>query len=691
MVTTPLRASSPDVLKNKAASTLRTRSPDVLKNKASAEERRKLMRAQQGLSPRSEAASKAKSAKVYVSHLRAIEAAATKHFAVRGPPTAIGTNSEDLAWLENNKTAPGVVVLPCGLQYKVLKSAKSNARSPKVDIPVDVHYRGKLLSTGAEFYCSYAKTAEPERHVANRIIQGWTVALQLMGIGDKWMLYVPSELAYGDAGSTNGWKNIPPHAALTFELELIAVRSDAALPKVARPSGMSTDELIAAAATVSRPASAPATGDETDPVAVQRNADGHALPAKGGLFERSAVMVRRGVGGASATGLSDRSHSGSARPSAWSSLPTGHPNNLGANAQADRAIAAEQPLQRNELASLQESLAEAREATATHAARAGALSAENEELRASLERAVERARQWQVEAQSLRQQLGEQQQQQQTREEGGSGGSGDDLQQLVPDGAGCLPFDALASDELAVQPGAAPAATVILVGVTGGGKSSVGCALANKASAFGVSRGFSSATAAPAHVDYASSAAVVTRVVDTVGFHDTSLPADAAMRRFGSTFEAGFVPPSGADLFLFVLPFGRFSSASEAALQAFVACCGEAALEHTILVFTRCALSHDELKHELMASAPPSLRRVIPRLAFPSVLGVDVVAQPHASCQMLRTGVEEAIEALGGTRYSREAIEQAMEQYDGGQDEAERAAFAAAVSDWRKGGEEASS
>ena len=220
-----------------AATPTRAASPDVLRKKGVAEERRKSIKGQQGLSPRAEAAFQAKAAKAYMGHLRAVESAAAKHFAARGPPTEIGTNAEDLAWLENNKTAPGVVVLPCGLQYKVIKSAKSGAKSPKVDTPCDVHYRGKLLGSGAEFYCSYAKTAEPERHVANRIIQGWTVALQLMGVGDKWMLFVPSELGYGDAGSTNGWKNIPPHAALIFELELCAVRSEAAPPKVHRPPG----------------------------------------------------------------------------------------------------------------------------------------------------------------------------------------------------------------------------------------------------------------------------------------------------------------------------------------------------------------------------------------------------------------------------------------------------------------------
>ena len=112
-----------------------------------------------------------------------------------------------------------------------------------------------------------------------------------------------------------------------------------------------------------------------------------------------------------------------------------------------------------------------------------------------------------------------------------------------------------------------------------------------------------------------------------------------------------------------MLPFGRFSSAAEAALDAFVACCGEGALEHTIFVFTRCKLSHDDLKAELMRSAPPALRRVIPLLAFPSVLGVDVIAQPVASRTMLRTGIDEAIESLEGQRYSHSALESAIDEY----------------------------
>ena len=668
-----------------AATPTRAASPDVLKKKGVAEERRKSIKGQQGLSPRAEAAFQAKAAKAYMGHLRAVESAAAKHFAARGPPTEIGTNAEDLAWLENNKNAPGVVVLPCGLQYKVLKSAKSGAKSPKVDTPCDVHYRGKLLGSGAEFYCSYAKTAEPERHVANRIIQGWTVALQLMGVGDKWMLFVPSELGYGDAGSTNGWKNIPPHAALIFELELCAVRSEAAPPKVHRPPGMSTEELIELAATVvpTKPLGSPAP--TLMPTGAEENAsiNGTEDPpiTMGGLFDRSAtpkVAHRRPL---------------SARRGADGGGGSCAPGGGAGSVEALRAL-----------------LADAEQSAAESTARADALAVENEQLRATLDKAVERALQWQAQAKAVQAQLegfeAEAEALQTQLEALESSRAGSSRRSVEVELPGALPTSPELRRGLEPIPSAletaletaldAPSRVVVLVGVTGGGKSSVGCVLAASSSAFGVSSGFSSATLLPAHADYTSiphadphAVRATTRVIDTVGFHDTTAPAAVAMRRF-SAFEQLLPAEGGVDLFLFVLPYGRFSSAAEAALDAFVACCGEAALEHTVLVFTRCRLSYDELKAELMRSAPPSLRRIIPRLAFPSVLGVDVLAQPIASRDMLRTGVDEAIAGLEGQRYSRPALADAIEEYGGGQDEKERAAFAAAVSDWRKGGEDAS-
>ena len=679
-----------------AATPVRARSPDVMKNKAAAEERRKSMKAQ-GLSPRAEAARAGKAAKAYVNHLKAIEAAAAKHFAARGPPTAIGTNDQDRAWLEKNAGAPGVVSLPCGLQYRVLKSAKTGARSPKFDTPVEVHYKGCLLGSGEEFYCSYTKTAEPERHVANKIIQGWTVALQLMGVGDKWMLFVPSELGYGDAGSTNGWQRIPPHAALTFELELIAVRSEKAPPKVERPKGMSTADLMAAAAAASAPKPAPnATGlDEENAGGNSVAVGGPGGSGKGGLFERApaaTALGRRGGGGGGGTaggaagGLSDASRASSAGGGTSAPpLATGHG---GADGGGTGTAAGHGRRKTAVEAGLRAQLTEVEGEAARHAERAEALAEENAQLRASLERAVERAIQWQAEARHLDEQL--------QAGQGQAGARTEPPPHAIAETIAAAAEADDANDLLALPEGAEPTRAVVLVGATGSGKSSVGCALVGNPGTFGVSGGLRSATAAPACADFAAAPgsdaaegsgrdgpAVITRVVDTVGMHDSSLPAATAMQRL-CAFE-DLLPPSGADLFLFILPFGRFSSACEAALDAFVACVGPDALEHTILVFTRCSLSHDELKRELATSAPPALRRIVPRLAFPSVLGIDVVARPAASRAHLRLGVAEGIQALDGARYSREQIAAAIADYGGAQDERERAAFAAAVSDWRRG------
>ena len=483
-------------------------------------------------------------------------------------------------------------------------------------------------------------------------VQGWMVALQLMGVGDKWLLYLPSELAYGDVGSTNGWKNIPPHAAISFELELAAVRSDAVPLKVARPPGLTTEALMELAASAAqKPAAAPeGSNDENETPAPTGNASGGGAPvARDGLFERSAVMVRRG-------GLSDRLRA----PPIVSVSASGA---AGASATA------------TEVAALRSRLSAAEQTASKHAALVETLSEENRQLRASLDRAIQRAQEWQAEAHAL---AGEPPVQQHA-----AAADDDDVED---------------NDEppLEVTAGEAPSRAIVLVGVTGGGKSSVGCVLARDDAAFGISAGLSSATAAAAHVDYASIVRLVdgtgnteerrhvTRIIDTVGLHDTSLPAATAISNFAS-FE-DLVPLAGTDLFLFVMPYGRFSAASEAALDAFLACCGDGALEHTVIVFTRCVLPPDELKAELCRSAPPSLRRILSRLAFPSVIGVDLVRRPRAALKLLRAAVDEGVEALNTERYEPAVLAAALEEYGSGQQEDERAAFATAVSDWRKGG-----
>jgi FKBP-type peptidyl-prolyl cis-trans isomerase FklB len=124
---------------------------------------------------------------------------------------------EGEAFLAENKTKAGVVALPSGLQYKVLK--EGSGKSPKVTDTVVTHYRGRLIS-GKVFDASYDR-GEPISFPVNGVIAGWTEALQLMKEGAKWELYIPSNLAYGPRGAG---PDIGPNATLIFEVELISVK-----------------------------------------------------------------------------------------------------------------------------------------------------------------------------------------------------------------------------------------------------------------------------------------------------------------------------------------------------------------------------------------------------------------------------------------------------------------------------------
>ncbi|MGB2868787.1 MAG: FKBP-type peptidyl-prolyl cis-trans isomerase [Bacteroidota bacterium] len=124
---------------------------------------------------------------------------------------------EGQAFLDENKKKEGVVTLPSGLQYKILK--EGTGPKPKKESSIVCHYRGTLLD-GKEFDSSY-KRGEPITYDVNKFIPGWVEALQLMPVGSKWQLFIPSNLAYGDRGSGN---DIGPGATLIFELELIAIK-----------------------------------------------------------------------------------------------------------------------------------------------------------------------------------------------------------------------------------------------------------------------------------------------------------------------------------------------------------------------------------------------------------------------------------------------------------------------------------
>jgi len=119
------------------------------------------------------------------------------------------------AFLTANKSKEGVVTLPSGLQYKILTAG--TGPKPTASDTVTCDYRGTLLN-GKEFDSSY-KRGHPESFQVGRVIPGWTEALQLMPVGSKWQLFIPSDLAYGDRG--NG--DIGPGETLIFEVELHSI------------------------------------------------------------------------------------------------------------------------------------------------------------------------------------------------------------------------------------------------------------------------------------------------------------------------------------------------------------------------------------------------------------------------------------------------------------------------------------
>jgi FKBP-type peptidyl-prolyl cis-trans isomerase len=123
-------------------------------------------------------------------------------------------------FLAENKKRQGVVTLPSGLQYRVLKMG--SGKRPKATDMVTTHYRGTLLD-GSEFDSSY-KRGEPASFQLNQVIPAWTEALQLMPVGSKWELYVPAQLAYGERGAGT---DIGPNATLIFEVELLGIENSA--------------------------------------------------------------------------------------------------------------------------------------------------------------------------------------------------------------------------------------------------------------------------------------------------------------------------------------------------------------------------------------------------------------------------------------------------------------------------------
>lgn len=121
-----------------------------------------------------------------------------------------------LAFLEENKARPGVVVTPTGLQYEVLRAGSGAKPSPEQT--VEVHYHGTLID--GTVFDSSVQRGETVSFPVTGVIPGWVEALQLMQVGAKWRLVIPSGLAYGDRGQGP----IPPGSTLVFEVELVGIQ-----------------------------------------------------------------------------------------------------------------------------------------------------------------------------------------------------------------------------------------------------------------------------------------------------------------------------------------------------------------------------------------------------------------------------------------------------------------------------------
>jgi FKBP-type peptidyl-prolyl cis-trans isomerase FklB len=133
------------------------------------------------------------------------------------------TQKDGEKFLAENKAKEGVVTLPSGLQYKILKAGTGD--KPTASDTVVCNYRGTLLD-GTEFDAS-EKHGGPASFQVGGVIAGWTEALQLMPAGSKWQLFIPSQLAYGAQGSA---PDIKPNSALIFEVELVSIQKSASAP-----------------------------------------------------------------------------------------------------------------------------------------------------------------------------------------------------------------------------------------------------------------------------------------------------------------------------------------------------------------------------------------------------------------------------------------------------------------------------
>lgn len=129
-------------------------------------------------------------------------------------------------FLASKAEEAGVYKLPSGMLIEILeKGAREGGRSPKEDDTTSCHYHGTLR--GGEVFDSSVERNVPASFAPNQVIAGWTEAMQVMCEGDKWRLFIPYELAYGERGSP---PKIPPFSPLVFELEMLEVKGDGGKP-----------------------------------------------------------------------------------------------------------------------------------------------------------------------------------------------------------------------------------------------------------------------------------------------------------------------------------------------------------------------------------------------------------------------------------------------------------------------------
>ena len=139
------------------------------------------------------------------------------------------------AWLDENSKKEGVVVLPSGLQYKILKEGKGTVATK--DDEVTVKYEGKLLD-GTVFDSSYTRTPDTTTFKPGQVIKGWTEALCMMPEGSEWELYIPENLAYGE----RNMGKIPSYSTLIFKVEVVSVKKH----EEAKPAEAATDKTATA-------------------------------------------------------------------------------------------------------------------------------------------------------------------------------------------------------------------------------------------------------------------------------------------------------------------------------------------------------------------------------------------------------------------------------------------------------------